>query len=267
MRRRVTNPAEPHLVIIPRRPGRLLYLSWVDDDDAAEGTEPRADRPDRLFGRITSEPRGPLDVALVAIGLGLFAWSLLEQGAPAAGSIGILSIVLGLAIPARDAAHALDNAWAHLRDRFDRRRGVALDVDETNVARLVIAYDDVFELARKLRNRVLATDARRLAHASILELAADIPTTRPTNPRERELVRVHARALRRVDDALKRATSERQRWRISLLEKDLEQRREWQADIARAREEALAAEAGGLVARLEALATRIETEAGFVLGH
>src|SRR4029079_2022327 len=151
-------------------------------------------------------------------------------------------------IPARDGAHALDREWARVRDSLDRRRGDPLDVEERNVSSIVIAYDDVFDLALKLPDRNLARDVRRLTHAAMAELAAAFPGGRPSDPVERDFVRQRTRAMRRVLDALKRATSSRQQAVMDQLKRDRAQRRAWESDIARARIAARAAEGAGPLA-------------------
>jgi hypothetical protein len=103
--RRSTDPAvevdgaEPvprQLVVVPTTPGPLRPVDAARRPDG-DGLD---EIIDEMFGPSTDEGPGLFDLALIAIGIGLVAWSWISGGGGPWFVIGIVVLVLGIALPA-----------------------------------------------------------------------------------------------------------------------------------------------------------------------
>jgi hypothetical protein len=247
----------PCFVVVPRAPGQIQHLHTGtggdgDDIDAAM---------DELFGDITDEQPGRFDVALVVIGVGLIAWWAILGSTGPGLVFGGIAIVLGLALPSRNALRRANRRWTGVKDRRQLRRGHPLDVNDKDVADLVKAYERVVVLSDKA-NGLEPAEVLGPAHQAVVEVASLLGTRRPGPPAEIDYVRKRTRALRGVAASLRAASSARARARQREDLQDEQAREQWAASVAEAREQLEASTGLGALAELEALRGRIRVEAG-----
>jgi hypothetical protein len=149
---------------------------------------------DELFPDIEGGP-GWFDATLVALGVGLLAWSF--PGPAGAAVAGALCLGLGLILPIR-------SLWRQMRTRVERRRqravldqGVTLAVAAPAPARLVDAYQ---RLCQTAEGRATGFAAIAAGHAAVLE-SATLLQGRDPSPPEAAYVAARADAVERLADA------------------------------------------------------------------
>lgn len=253
-------PAASRFVVVPRTPGPLRYLrrtKRADDDDIDAAI-------DELFGDITNEEPGRFDLALLLIGVGLIAWWATSAATGPGLVLGVISIVLGLAIPTRNAIRVANRRWTRMKDGRVMRQGYPLDAGDPNVARLVDAYEHVVRLAdRQLLPQW--EEALGAAHRAVVETASLLGTSRPSAGPDTEYVRKRARAIRALTKALKAslASADRDRDARDDARDDDEaaSRERWTSAVAEARDQLEAQTGLGALSELDALTKRIDTEA------
>ena len=178
-----------HLVVVPRRPGRL-----IDVDDHPHPADELDDAIDALFGATDDADAGWFDVGLVLLGTAIVVSSWIA-GLPAFwAAIGVAAIALGVALPLRTIA-------ARARDgRDDGRRsqalgdGQPLDASDRHIARLIAAYERCLEAAR-LPLAPHGDEAVDAAHAAVVEVATLLGGRAPDGPAETTYVQTRSSAI------------------------------------------------------------------------
>jgi hypothetical protein len=247
----------PTYVVVPRSPGPLVHLrrngpSGDDDIDVAM---------DELFGDITDEQPGRFDIALLVIGLALIVWWWASASTGPGLVLGSISIVLGLALPARNVIRGANRRWIGAQHRRTMARGYPLDVSDRNVARLVAAYERVLKQVPASRSGQ-AAESLEIAHSALIEVASLLGRSRPTAKAEIDYVKKRAQAVGALAAALRDSESTRTKARLHEALQDTEERERWKSAVAEAREQLDASSGLGSLAQLEALTGRIRAEAG-----
>ena len=247
----------PVYVVVPRKPGPVQHLHTGaggdgDDIDAAM---------DELFGDITDEEPGRFDIALLVVGAASIAWWALSGLTGPGLLLGGIAIVLGLALPARNALRVVNRRWTGAKDRRRLGRGYPLEVGDRAVAELVRSYERL--LALRGDSEDLAADEVVLpAHQALVEVASLLESRRPTAAAEVDYVRRRARAIRSLATSLRAASSRKERARLREALEDSATRARWATAVAQAREQLDASTGLGSLAQLDALRQRIDVEAG-----
>lgn len=184
--------AEASLLLVPRAPGPLLTVDLVmgrprDDLDALI---------DDVFGEPIRERPGMLDIVLVVAGMALIAWTLLGAS-PLAAIIGAVMLILGLALPTRDALNAIRIRRAASRKERARARGMLLDVGQPATRRLTDSYTRLLSAAA--RPGLPDSDAAVAAgHLAVTEVASLLHGEPPRVAAEVEYVDRRTEAIKRL---------------------------------------------------------------------
>lgn len=262
--RRSTDPAvdvdaaEPgprRLVVVPVTPGPLRPVDAGRRPDGDELDEIIED----MFGPSTDEGPGLFDLALIAIGAGLVAWSWISGGGGPWFVIGIVVIVLGIALPARSIVRA---ARARRVARAERRilgSGHALDISDPAVGTLAGSYDGLVHAAGLpgVRNGQAAIEA---GHAAVLEVASLLQGRPPLTEDERAYIERRTQAIRDLAALLMRTS---RAWQRAKMRDDVDvtaDARRRAAAVAKAREELEATTGVGAVEEIERLREQLRID-------
>lgn len=171
---------EGAVVFVPAAPGRLVRPGRHSSD----GLDDLIDEllPD------TDEGPGATDVALLAGGAAVIAWTVFGSPPAVATVAGVGALGLGSILPLR-------SAWRWLSGRR-RARHARLRIDDAGVARLVAAYEAL--------DGVPATtaEARAAAHGALLEVASLLDGRTPASDAERRYVGARVTAVEALVAAL-----------------------------------------------------------------
>ena len=188
--------AQPRIVLVPRRPGSLHERQ----PGSPRQPDELDDLIDGIFGPPTDERPGRFDAGLVGLGLGLTAWAAIADGPSLMLLVGIASIVLGLALPARMLIGRFDACVAGLRRRMVER-GTALDASHPATLALVDAHARLLQASgmRSARNpeRTVA-----VGHAAVREVTRILEGKPPDTPTKTRLVWMRTAALEALTDQL-----------------------------------------------------------------
>jgi hypothetical protein len=189
------DPAGPdrrELVVVPHTPGPLISF---DAAASGRGRDDLDELIDDLFPAV-EERSGWFDAALLAVGVGLLAWSVLGTAPVIVTVLGVLALTLGCVLPIR-------GAWRRAQQHRERRRhedlleqGDLLDVSSPATASLVRAYGRLLDAAPR-SGAELGDPAVSAAHAALLEVSSLLQGRAPVS--ERELGYVDQRAAAVAD--------------------------------------------------------------------
>jgi hypothetical protein len=246
------------VVVVPRLPGPLRRL----DDPSAQGGDELDQMIDEVLGPTTDEGPGIFDVILVVAGIALIVWSAVIGGGGPWFAIGVVSLILGFALPARSLVRAATVRRSARRRTRVLRTGVALDVTDTAVAELVDAYETLRQSAA-LPDVTVSVSGRALeaGHAALLEVASLLEGRRPVTGEERTYVERRTIAIRGL--VLDLVDADRT-WRRSMASQSAagtETARERAAAVVRAREELEATAGVGAVDELDRLRAELRDRA------
>ena len=243
-------PATTQLVLVPRVPGPLVTV------DLAMG-RPRDDLDvliDDLFGEPVEERSGALDVILVIAGLGLIAWAMLGA-LPVVAVLGIVALVLGLALPLRDALRRIKGRRAAARLEQAEAKGMVLDVSTVEAGHLARAYGTLLTVAGGVKgpDGIAAITA---GHLAVTEVASLLHGAPPRLPAELGYVQRRTEA---IGDLLVALQTEQRRQAARQLDEQAVMERaaaEEAARVTSAREELGSVGGLGSLAQLEAVAAQ-----------
>ena len=126
----------PSLVVVPRRVGPLIVpLSSGPDSRDELDLE-----LDQVFGPPIAPQPGPLDAALVVGGIAAITFAELTSGTGLLLLAGVLSTMLGLALPARHLWQRLSRARAAERMASILKQGDPLNLTDPHTRRLAVAF-------------------------------------------------------------------------------------------------------------------------------
>lgn len=187
-----------HLVVVPRRTGPL-----ADVDAAGRPADELDTAIDEMFGETTDERPGTFDAVLVVGGGGVAAWALLTSAQGPLLFIGIVTALLGIALPARSLARA-----ARRKRQMGRRRsaigdGLPLDVAHPATRSLAEAYETCLQAAQP--GVPHADEAADAAHLAVVEVASLLRGGQPVTEEEVDYVRKRTKAIKHVTVQLVRA--------------------------------------------------------------
>ena len=170
----------PALVLVPRQPGPVILppaLTTRPPDDVDQML-------DELFGAPVPDRPGPLDAGLIAGGSVAAAFALLAPGWRWLLLVGVLSILLGLALPLRVAWRAVGRLTR--RRRFDAilRQGDPLNLTDPTTRHLVEAYERIAAAP----SDPAAAEALEAAHLALLEVSSLLRGRVPRGRAEAEYV-------------------------------------------------------------------------------
>ncbi len=248
----------PRFVIVPREPGPL---QWLRDRQREGGDDDIDAAMDELFGDITNEQPGRFDIALLVIGAALIGWWVISGASGPGLVLGAISIVLGLALPARNALRAANRRWTRAQDRRRMRTGYPLDAGDQAIGALVGAYEGILKTVGRQDAR-FGDEALGAAHRALVAVASLLETRRPTAPAELDYVKQRATAVKRLGASLKAASSRREREELRSALNDREARERWSSAVAAARAQLEASTGLGSLAEIDALRERIDLETG-----
>lgn len=259
--RRSTDPAvdvdgaEPvarRLVVVPMTPGPLREVDAGKRPDGDELDE----IIDEMFGPGTDEGPGPFDLALIAIGIGLVAWSWISGGGGPRFVIGIVVLVLGIALPARSVVRVARARRVARTERRILRTGHALDTSDPSVGTLAGSYDALVHAAGLpgVRDGQAAIEA---GHAAVMEVASLLQGRPPLTDDERAYIERRTQAIRDLAALLVRSSRAWQRARLRDGTDVTADARRRAAAVAKAREELEATTGVGAVEEIERLRARI----------
>ena len=244
------------VVIVPRRPGPLRVLGT----DATRQPDELDALIDELFGATTDERPGLFDVGLVVVGALLMGWALLTPAAGLALPIGVASLILGLALPARALVRRGRGRRQTRRERHAIGDGTVLDTSHPAAARLVGAYESLVQAARLPGVRT-GPEAVAGGHLALSEAASLLAGRAPSAPEQvryvldrRDAIRDLTRQLQRVHEAWQELAADRE-------STDLAELAARQSAIAAAREQLEAATGLGSLPELQSLTERLRQEA------
>jgi hypothetical protein len=190
------NADDGRLLLVPRVPGPLLAV------DLAMG-RPRDDLDlmiDDLFGDPVEERSGVIDVVLVIAGVALLLWTALGA-TPIAGIVGVVALVLGLALPTRDALRRLRGRRIAARLERARAQGLLLDVSAPETLHLAGTYRNLLAVAGGIGGEDGAA-AVAAGHLAMTEVATLLRGAPPHVPAEAEYVDRRDVAIGGLADAL-----------------------------------------------------------------
>jgi hypothetical protein len=242
------------VVVVPRAPGPLRRIG------ADERTDELDELIDEVFGPTTSEGPGLFDVALVAAGVGLVAWSFISGGSGPWFVVGVFLVILGVALPARSLLRVARSRRQSRRKRRVLGSGSALDVSSPVVGALAGSYDALLHAAT-LPGVPMGDAAREAGHAAMLEVASLLGGRPPLNDEERDYVERRTKAIRDLASQLLRTSRAWQRERLQDTTDLTAEARERAAAVVKARQ-ALESGAGvGAVDELERIRARLREDA------
>jgi len=249
-----------HLMVVPRTTGPLADVDATgrpaDELDAAI---------DEVFGETTDARPGPFDAVLVAGGSGVAVWALVTSAQGPLLFIGIVTALLGVALPARSLARA----GRRRRQVAKRRRaigdGLPLDVSHPATRGLADAYAACLEAAA-LPGAPHAGEAADAAHLAVVEVASLLAGGQPVAAEEDEYIRKRTKAIRHLTLQLERAhrvwVEARMDASIHVTPTD----RQWASAVTRAREELESTTGLGSLDRLSGIGAALEREADDAVG-
>jgi hypothetical protein len=186
------------LFVVPRLPGPLRPLSRAprpeDDLDAAI---------DDLFGESTTERPGPFDLALLAIGVGLFVWAIVAHPDGIVLVGGIATLVLGSVLPLRSLGRVMRARRAQRKRRRAQQRAYVIDASAPATTGLVHAYQALFDAADQ-PGVLLADDARSAAHGAVVECASLLDGAPPSADAQVDYINKRTEAIQRLTKELTR---------------------------------------------------------------
>jgi hypothetical protein len=259
-----TEPVPRQLVVVPTTPGPLRPVDAGRRPDGDELDE----IIDEMFGPSTDEGPGLFDLALIAIGIGLVAWSWISGGGGPWFVIGIVVLVLGIALPARSVVRVARARRMARTERRILRTGRALDTSDPAVGTLAGSYDALVHAAG-LPGVSDGQAAIEAGHAAVMEVASLLQGRPPLTDDERAYIERRTQAVRDLAALLVRTS---RAWQRARLRDDVDvtvDARRRAAAVAKAREELEATTGVGAVEEIERLRSRIAAEgpAGEDAGH
>jgi hypothetical protein len=195
-------PRRTDVVVVPRRPGRVIHL---DGDRSRRERDDLDELIDDLLPDVDEEP-GWFDVGLLLVGGGLLLWPWVGDVEPIVGVFGVVMLCLGCVLPIRTGWRHAGRRRAHSRRDALINRGVVLDISSPSVAALVRAYDDLFRVAGGSSPWV-GGQATPAAHVALMEVASLLGGHPPRSERQRAFVEKRARAVADLCDALRELPS------------------------------------------------------------
>jgi hypothetical protein len=241
----------PSLLLVPRAPGPLLAVDSAlarprDDLDALI---------DDVFGEPVRERPGALDIILVVAGTALIVWTLLGAS-PLTAVVGLVMLVLGLALPTRDALDGIRSRRIASRKAQARSRGMLLDVRHPSTRRLSDAYARLVVAATR-PSVVQAHAALAAGYLAVTEVASLLDGDPPQVAAEVEYVDRRREAIERLATTLE-AAAERPAMEAASSARQASVMRA--TLVAEARAELDAVGGLGSLEQLESLTTQLQRE-------
>ena len=260
--RRLVEPSDPprldaigHLVVVPRTTGPL-----TDVDATGRSADELDAAIDEVFGETTDERPGSFDAALVVGGGSVAAWALLTSAQGPLLFLGIVTALLGVALPARSLARA----GRRRRQMSKRRRaigdGLPLDATHPATEALVAAYASCLQAAGE-PGVPHADEAADAAHLAVVEVASLLAGRRPVAAAETEYVEKRTKAIRHLTLQLQRA---HRTWVEARMDTSIHATpadRQWATAVTQAREELESTTGLGSLDRLSGVGASLEREA------
>jgi len=238
------------LLLVPRVPGPLLTV------DLAMG-RPRDDLDiliDDLFGEPVEERSGVLDVVLVIAGMALLFWTALGAS-PIVAIVGVVALVLGLALPTRDALRRFRGGRVAARQKQALAQGVLLDVSAPETRRLADGYAKLLAVAGSVA-RPDGASAAAAGHLAVTEVASLLHGAPPRAPAEFKYVERRTDAIRDLAEALRSALRQADAHAVAEQADEHQAAAEEAARVTTAREELDSVGGLGSLAQLDALSAQ-----------
>ena len=156
---------------------------------------------DDLFGEPVEERSGVMDAVLVVAGLAMLLWTLLGAS-PIVAVLGVIALVLGLALPTRDALRRIRGRRVAVRLERAQTQGMLLDVSTPETRRLADSYGGLLAMA----GRVAGPDGASAAaagHLAVTEVASLLHGEPLRAPAQAEYVGRRTDAIRDLAEALR----------------------------------------------------------------
>lgn len=239
------------VMLVPRVPGPLLTVDLVMG-------RPRDDLDiliDDLFGEPVQERSGVMDAVLIAAGLAMLLWTFLGAS-PVVAVLGVIALVLGLALPTRDALRRIRGRRVAARMEQAQAQGMLLDVSSPETRRLADRYADLLASAGSVAGSDGAS-AAAAGHLAVTEVASLLHGAPPRAAAQVEYVERRTEAIRDLTEALRtslrRAAARAEAERAGQLEAAADEA----ARVTTAREELDSVGGLGSLEQLDALATQV----------
>ena len=245
------------IIVVPRTPGPLRDL-----DSPADASRDDLDQLiDEVFGPPPEDRPGIFDVALLALGILLFAWGLATSASTIVFVAAGAAVILGLALPARSLVRTLRRRDTERRWSRAVGTGHPLDVSQPATAALVAAYE-AYLAAASQPGVELGEQAIEPAHLALVEVATLLGGSPPVGAAQVEYVEKRTRAIQSITGQLERAHREWVETRGAAGQRTLRRQEVWATAVTEAREEFEATDRYNSLDRLGHLGRELTREAG-----
>jgi len=183
----------PALVVVPRRPGPLIFPPTIERKDRDELDISL----DEVFGEPIQQKPGPVDASLVVGGVGLIIIAEVLSG-------GGLSVVLGLALPVRSLWRMAMRSRSTQRLASILKQGDPLNLTDATARRLAVAYTKIQQIADGGQEPA-AADALEASAQALQEVAVLLKGRPPRGAAESEYVARRAIAVEGLARSLEQA--------------------------------------------------------------
>ena len=190
----------PALVVVPRRPGPLIFPPTIERKDRDELDISL----DEVFGEPIQQKPGPVDASLVVGGVGLIIIAEVLSGGGWLVWVGGLSVVLGLALPVRSLWRMAMRSRSTQRLASILKQGDPLNLTDATARRLAVAYTKMQQIADGGQEPA-AADALEASAQALQEVAVLLKGRPPRGAAESEYVARRAIAVEGLARSLEQA--------------------------------------------------------------